>query len=293
MKLILFVSVPVLLLAGCNKEVATHPPIQTPSQMVQVLGGTFWMGDSTSIYKVEAPVHLVSISTYYIDTTEITYEKWTEVWNWGLTHGYADLSTGRNGYDPIGAYNPVTYVNWYDVVKWCNARSEKDGLTPVFYTRSAFDTVYRSGQLDISNDAVKWTANGYRLPTEAEWEFAARGGTKSKGFTYSGSNNLDSVAWYYSNNGFSSHQVATKGANELGLYDMSGNVFEWCWDWFGMYSASAQTDPTGPTIGPYRILRGGNSCCPPETWCRVAFRFVSNANVLNVYVGLRCVRCVK
>jgi formylglycine-generating enzyme required for sulfatase activity len=240
------------------------------ASMVMVPGSAFQMG-STVGYSDETPVHSVTLATFYVDKTEITYEKWTDVRNWGLTHGYTDLASGQNGFNPSGTNNPATMVNWYDILKWCNARSEKDGLTPVYYTSNTLSIVYRTGQLDLASDAVKWTANGYRLPTEAEWEFAARGGTKSKGYTYSGSNNLDSVGWYNGNSGVSTHTVGTKGANELGLYDMTGNVFEWCWDWYATYSALSQTNPRGPTSGTSRVLRGG-SFFVTELYCPVVFR---------------------
>ena len=258
------------------------------SPVVQVAGGTFQMGsiDGTD---GASPVHSVTVGAFSIDRTEITYEKWTEVRAWGLTHGYADLVAGNNGYR--GTTNhPVTTVNWHDVLKWCNARSEKDGLTPVYYTSNTLATVYRTGELIIASDAVKWTANGYRLPTEAEWEFAARGGTKSKGYIFSGWNTIDTVAWYSGNSSINTHPVSMKLANELGLRDMSGNVSEWCWDAYGSYSASAQTDPKGPASGLYRVLRGG-SYDYNDIFAHVAYRSnYWNPNTRVDRFGFRCVQ---
>ena len=130
------------------------------------------------------------------------------------------------------------------------------------------------------------TGKNFRLPTEAEWEYAARGGNKRKGYKYSGSNTIDDVAWYDSNSSSKTHPVATKAPNELGIYDMSGNVYEWCSDWYGSYSSSAQTNPTGPTSGSLRVGRGG-SWHTDARYCRVSYRNYHLPVNSKYYLGLR------
>lgn len=252
-KIPIFLSLLVVLISGCKKNNSTEPTQNVlihSERMIPVGGGTF-ADDSIS----------VTISGFWIDKYEVTFELWTEVRTWAATQGYTDLAIGQSGQFSTSANNPVTKVNWYDIVKWCNARSEKDGLKPVYYTRVEQDTIYRRGNLDINISAVNWNANGYRLPTEAEWEFAAHGGTRTHGYILSGSNNPDSVAWYNNNSGTMTHIVGTKSANELGIYDMSGNVWELCWDWFddwNTYPSGGNFDPKGPaTSRTYRIVRGG------------------------------------
>ncbi|MDR1903248.1 MAG: formylglycine-generating enzyme family protein, partial [Treponema sp.] len=133
-------------------------------------------------------------------------------------------------------------------------------------------------------------ASGYRLPTEAEWEYAAKGGNKDyMVYEYSGSNSVDGVAWYDGNSGNRTHPVGTKAANSLGLYDMSGNVWEWCWDWYGSYTGSAQTDPAGASSGSSRVLRGGGWSNPAGS-VRSAFRFLNTPSYRDFILGFRLVR---
>ncbi|AEE51816.1 formylglycine-generating enzyme family protein [Haliscomenobacter hydrossis] len=140
---------------------------------------------------------------------------------------------------------PVIYVNWFNAVQYCNWCSQKEG----------FQEVYQINQKQVS---ANWQANGYRLPTEAEWEYAARGGKQSRGFEFSGSNNADEVAWRAKNSEGKTQPVGLKKANELGIYDMSGNVWEWCWDGIGKKRPSAGIDPKGAATGTRRVLRGGS-----------------------------------
>jgi formylglycine-generating enzyme required for sulfatase activity len=270
--------------------------------MVKVTGGTFQMGNAFDLLDKEGrPIHTVTVSSFLIDKYEITYEKWTEVRNWALNHGYAsiDIAEGQNGFgfsNPTTSKvnNPVTVVNWYDILKWCNARSEMDGLNPVYYTNSKLDIVYRSGQIQYyPQNAVNWAANGYRLPTEAEWEFAARGGTKSGNFKYSGSNTIGDVTWFAGNSGSSplieltTHPVGQKTPNELGIYDMSGNALEWCWDLRGDYPSTAQIDPKGPPGGGTNVLRGGGFNMDPGL-CESANRHMQYPPNTHTFPGFRC-----
>jgi formylglycine-generating enzyme required for sulfatase activity len=160
----------------------------------------------------------------------------------------------------LGNYYPAYYVSYNDIVN-------------IFLPR-----------------LNKITGGDYRLPTEAEWEYAARGGNKSQGYKYSGSNTIGDVAWYYDNSGSKTHAVGTKQANELGIYDMSGNVYEWCSDWYGAdyYSSSRQTNPMGPSSGSYRVIRGG-SWCNRARYCRVSIRGSNFPSIRYDLIGFRLV----
>jgi formylglycine-generating enzyme required for sulfatase activity len=276
--------------ASDGSGAVTHGPVWSfttgsgvySSTMVAVDGGTF-----------TASTTLVTVSGFRIDRNEVTYELWTAIRDWGLTHGYTDLPPGYSGSSGAGPYHPVTLVNWFDAVKWCNARSEYDALTPVYYTDNGHSTVYRTGEVALNPDAVAWNGNGYRLPTEVEWEFAARGGGRSRGYIFSGGDLIDNVAWYSGNSGIGTHTVGTRSANELGLYDMSGNVGEHCWDWFGAaYPSGGGIDPRGPaTTQTYRLLRGGFYLGAPVS-CNLATRAydANGPGYRALHEGFRCVQ---
>ena len=172
----------------------------------------------------------------------------------------------------------VTQKQWQNVMS-SNPSSFKGDELPV-------ENVSWNDCQTFINKLNQLTGKKFRLPTEAEWEYAARGGNKSKGYKYSGSNTIGNVAWYSGNSSSRTHPVATKQANELGLYDMSGNVWEWCQDWYGSYSSSSQANPTGPTSGSYRVGRGG-SWRNGATYCRVSYRYSRNPTDLIYYMGFR------
>ncbi len=194
-------------------------PVTIPLVFVQ--GGLLTKGSTSDSQENGDDVNqkTIKVNPFYIGKYEVTQEQWKTV-------------IGTDYFEFTGDNLPADNVYWNEAVSFCNVLSQWDGLTPCYSIKN--------------NEFVcNWNADGYRLPTEAEWEFAARGGINSKGYAYSGSDNLDEVAWYLGNSERQSHPVGTKKANELGIYDMSGNVWEWCWDWYDYNKKS-------------RVIKGGS-----------------------------------
>jgi len=280
------------------------------NNMVQVQGGTFKMG--TLRGQTE---HSVTVSSFKIGKYEVTQAEWQAVMGTSLRQ-QRDKEDSRLSLAGEGGNYPMYYVSWYEAVEFCNKLSAMKGLSKY----------YNIGGTTVTTNP---SANGFRLPTEAEWEYAARGGSNSMGYTYSGSSTIGDVAWYYENSGDyklsdtdwdayylaaegtaakqeaikvpikkasdnnnRTHTIGMKKANELGLYDMSGNVYEWCWDWYGDYTAVAQTNPKGATSGSERVVRGGSwyfvawyarvsqrvGYAPDRRYYGLGFRLACNSN---------------
>ena len=283
---------------------------------VLVPAGSFTMGDTFNDgWTGETPAHGVHVGDFYMDKLLVTKTLWDTVYRWTTNNGYTFSSTGSGK----AADHPVQTVNWYDCVKWCNARSEMEGLTPCYYTSAAQGAVYRSGNINLGNNYVNWSANGYRLPTEAEWEKAARGGASGRRFAWSDADTItQGRANYFSYwAGFHPYYAydlnPTEGyhptyavdgkpytspagsfaANDYGLYDMIGNVWEWCWDWHdaGWYGNVGATEPDtpGPSAGSSRVGRGG-SWSDYAIGCRAAARNSAAPGYNSSSLGFRCVR---
>jgi formylglycine-generating enzyme required for sulfatase activity len=232
--------------------------------MLPVPGGSFHNGTST-----------VTLSSFTMSKYEVTQDQYRTV-----TGNSPSYFTGNTSY-------PVEQVTWYDAVEFCNKLSTSEGLSPVYtiYSRAP------AAGYPITDAVVTatWTNSGYRLPTEAEWEYAARGGTSTQNYIYAGSNTIDDVAWYDSNSGTKTHPVGGKMANELGFFDMSGNIWEWCWDWYGIYPNGNQTVPRGAALGTNRVSRGG--CLDSLAYgCTVSSRNCPKPQTIDDNYGFRVVR---
>ncbi len=240
--------------------------------MVQVTGGSFTMGEAGWA----EPLHQVTLNNYLISKTEITQGQWKSV-----------MGSNPSYFTAVGENAPVEQVSWYDCIKFCNKLSIKEGKAPCYSINGIADpNIWPSDTSSLNHVVRNISAKGYRLPTEAEWEYAARGGSQSHGYTYSGSNLIDNVAGYYSNSKNTTLIVGSRAANELGISDMSGNVWEWCWDWFGSYNNYRESNPTGAENGNWRVVRGG-SWLDYDVNCRPTIRY--NFFPVNSYysIGLR------
>lgn len=307
--------------------------------------GSYWMGDDSNLDD-EQPKHFVGISELFVDTCEISVEQWDKVSEWAIVNGY-EFSKNQDGvenwrlrkdgpswYSVKDAQFPINMINWYDAVKWCNARSEFEGRMPLYYVNFEDRIVYKTGEIDLDASNVNWEGSGYRLPTEAEWEKFARGGVH---LNYPWGDYIDGSKANYKLSGdpfddaitplrfFDGNQHIVKRSNSFGgedskpidtiskygLYDLIGNVSEWCWDWYDdnwySQSKSKETDTRGPTFDRIsridkdglftRVARGGNFKSSPDlkngNELRIAYRgtFLPSMNVRRL--GIRCVRANK
>ncbi len=296
--LVLLAITGLLTLAGCKNDSVSET--QEVTDFVYIPAGTFQMG-STAGYDDEKPEHEVTISKgYFMGRHEVTQEEYEKYCSY--TGGEDEKPTEQYG---VGDDYPAYYVSWYDAVVYCNRRSIAEDLTPCYAIGGETDPSKwgEDGTVPTSSDSTwngvtcNWNANGYRLPTEAEWEYAARAGDDTTNArTWSGTKtdaDLEEYAWYsYEGSDSKTHQVGMLLPNAWGLHDMSGNVVELCWDWYGDYSTESVTNPTGPTggsSGGYRVYRGGGWRNLADG-CTVSYRLYSDPNDRYDYVGFRLVR---
>jgi len=276
----------------------------TPADLALIPAGSFTMGRTSGDTDTDAPPVTVTVSSFYMGKNEVTKALWDEVRTWALANGYTDLANGAGK----AANHPVQTVSWWDVVKWCNARSQKEGLTPCYTVSGA---VMKIGS---TTPTVHWSANGYRLPTEAEWEKAARGGVNGKRFPWGTDTIRHSQANYYADSSYGydisgleggnfhpdyssgsdpmTAPVSSFSPNGYGLHEMTGNVREWCWDWYGSSTyVNGTIDPRGAASGMSRVYRGGCWISDAPS-CRVAYRGYYGGSPTSSYnnIGFRFVR---
>ena len=235
-------------------------------------------------------VHTVSLTAYRIGESEVTQELWQAV----MGNNPSEFKSRPDGSE-VQEKRPVESVNWYHAIAFCNKLSKACGLEPCYTVQGVdfdaltFSAIPTSNNNDWNNAVCDWSKNGFRLPTEAEWEWAAKGGTDDKWAGTNEESKLGEYAWYNTNSGGKTHEVKQKQANGYGLYDMSGNVWEWCWDRYSSSKpASGETDPTGVASGPYRVGRGGSWKSVASSAAR-AYRDSVNPDYSGFDLGLRVV----
>lgn len=257
-------------------------------EFVQIAAGRFQMGESGRV----EPVHTVTLDGFQMAKYETTYAQWIKVYQWAVEHGYQFDNAGTAGRNPMGEKdnNPVAHINWYDAVKWCNALSEMEGKKPVYYRDEEKSQVFRAGQIKLMNQWVDTSADGYRLPTEAEWEYAYRAGTTTI-FPWGDAYHEAVLYCWYGSDAYLRNRTSAVGKklpNQWGLYDMGGNVWEWCWDWHEGYDAEPQVNPMGPSRGAQRGIRGGTCCWPQLLTSAQRGSFLPDKTLYNH--GLRIVK---
>lgn len=273
-KIILFVSLFAIELSANVPEI----------EMIFVDGGNFMMGSENG-KEDEKPLHVVILDSFYMSKYEVTQKEWQAV-------------MGNNPSFFVGENHPVESVNWYEAVEFCNAYSEMKNLKPCYKINRETKDKMNLNRKDKYCWKIEcdWKADGYRLPTEAEWEYAARGGVKKSRTAFSGSNNINEVAWYLKNAGneelpdYGTRDVGLKMPNDLGLYDMTGNVWEWCWDWYGPYDGKKVKNPHGIPYGKEKIRRGGSWHVKMKR-STVTTRNFRSPGHRSTHYGIRLVRC--
>ena len=257
------------LLQGCERkpseETSNEVKTESGTKMVLLPGGTFTMGDES---EVDSKPHEVSVSPFFIDAHLVTQEEYEALMQ-------------DNPSRWKGSKNPVEQVRWSDAVRYCNARSQAEGLQPCY---------------DLNTWKCDFTANGYRLPTEAEWEYACRAGTKTTYFFGNDPSKLEDHAWFDENSGQKPQPVGQKAPNSWDLYDICGNVWEWCNDFYKVdyYQESPKDNPRGPEAGETKVVRGGAWKFSAES-CRSGYRYNEDPGYADVcfgydIYGFRCVR---
>lgn len=260
-------------LASLSSETVPKGFVKVPG--VTVKGTENW----TPFSKIFVKGRSLKIESFYMCDHEVTQSEYKDI----LGASYSSSEHKMADTEGQPGNNPVNSVSWYEAVAYCNLRSIKEGLKPC-YTVSGSTNPDGWAAGDLDSVKCDFTANGYRLPAETEWEWAARGG---KEFIYSGSDNIDDVAWCKTNSDYITHEVKTKKANGYGLYDMSGNVWEWCWDWHD--EVAGDTALTGPASGAFRVRRGG-SWYVNAILTAVSLRDFVSPSLNNDSLGFRVVR---